>query len=73
MAVSRRPSRLVGAHLEVRGHKSGRIISFPVVVADYQGERYLVAMLGQQANWVRICVAVTGGRSSYTGNAKMCR
>jgi F420H(2)-dependent quinone reductase len=41
------------ATLEVRGHKSGRTISFPVVVADYQGERYLVAMLGQKANWVR--------------------
>jgi hypothetical protein len=41
------------ATLEVRGHKSGRMISFPVVVADYQGERYLVAMLGQNANWVR--------------------
>jgi hypothetical protein len=41
------------ATLEVRGHKSGRVISFPVVVADYQGERYLVSMLGQKANWVR--------------------
>lgn len=41
------------ATLEVRGHKSGRVISFPVVVADYQGERYLVAMLGQTTNWVR--------------------
>ena len=41
------------ATLEVRGHKSGRTIAFPVVVADYPGERYLVAMLGQQANWVR--------------------
>src|SRR6202045_362275 len=41
------------ATLEVRGHKSGRTISFPVVVADYQGERYLVAMLGQKSNWVR--------------------
>ena len=29
------------------------MISFPVVVADYEGERYLVAMLGQQTNWVR--------------------
>jgi hypothetical protein len=29
------------------------MISFPVVVADYQGERYLVAMLGQQTKWVR--------------------
>ena len=40
------------AKLEVRGHKSGRTISFPVVIADYQGERYLVAMLGQKTNWV---------------------
>ena len=38
------------ATLELRGHKSGRTISFPVVVADYQGERYLVAMLGQKTN-----------------------
>jgi hypothetical protein len=41
------------ATLEVRGHKSGRTISFPVVVADYQDRRYLVAMLGQNTNWVR--------------------
>jgi hypothetical protein len=41
------------ATLEVRGHKSGRTISFPVVVADYEGERYLVSMLGHSANWVR--------------------
>ncbi|HXY66543.1 MAG TPA: nitroreductase/quinone reductase family protein [Mycobacterium sp.] len=41
------------ATLEVRGHKSGRTITFPVVVADYRGGRYLVAMLGQKTNWVR--------------------
>jgi F420H(2)-dependent quinone reductase len=41
------------ATLEVRGHKSGRTISFPVVVADYEGGRYLVAMLGQKTKWVR--------------------
>jgi hypothetical protein len=29
------------------------MISFPVIVADYQGQRYLVAMLGQKTNWVR--------------------
>lgn len=45
------PRRLVT--LEVRGRQSGRLISLPVVVADYQGERYLVAMLGRSANWVR--------------------
>jgi F420H(2)-dependent quinone reductase len=45
------PNRM--AKLEVRGRKSGRLIAFPVVVADYQGERYLVAMLGQKTDWVR--------------------
>ena len=41
------------ATIEVRGHKTGRKISFPVVVADYCDERYLVAMLGHKTNWVR--------------------
>src|SRR5579862_1796398 len=44
------PARLV--RLEVRGRRSGRTISFPVVVADYEGEHYLVSMLGESANWV---------------------
>ena len=50
-AVGIGPSQ--AATLEMRGNKSGRLISFPVVVVDYQGERYLVAMLGQRTNWVR--------------------
>ena len=37
------PARLV--MLEVTGRRTGKTISFPVVVADYQGERYLVSML----------------------------
>jgi F420H(2)-dependent quinone reductase len=45
------PKRL--AKLEVRGRRTGRRVSFPVVVADYEGKRYLVAMLGNDANWVR--------------------
>ena len=39
--------------IEVRGRTTGRKISFPVVVVDYEGERYLVAMLGDKTNWVR--------------------
>ena len=38
--------------LEVRGRRTGRRISLPVVVADHQGDRYLVAMLGEGAGWV---------------------
>ncbi len=48
--------------LEVRGRRSGKIVSFPVVIADYDGERYLVSMLGSQANWVRNLEA-DGGRA----------
>lgn len=50
------------AALEVRGRRSGRVISFPVVIADYEGERYLVAMLGENTNWVRN-VRAAGGRA----------
>jgi hypothetical protein len=45
------PKRL-GA-LELRGRRTGNVISFPVVIVDLEGERYLVAMLGEDANWVR--------------------
>jgi hypothetical protein len=41
------------ATIEIRGRKTGRTISFPVVVVPYEGERYLVAMLGDKTNWVR--------------------
>lgn len=54
------PKRLVT--LEVPGRRTGRMRSFPVVVADYEGERYLVAMLGQGANWIRN-VDAAGGRA----------
>ncbi len=49
--------------LEVRGRRSGKVVSFPVVIADYEGERYLVSMLGSEANWVRNLEA-DGGRAA---------
>ena len=48
--------------LEVTGRKSGRAISLPVVVAVVDGERYLVSMLGEHAQWVRN-VRAGGGRA----------
>jgi hypothetical protein len=59
-AVGIWPKRV--ASLEVRGRRSGRTISFPIVIADYGGERYLVAMLGNKANWVRN-VSASGGEA----------
>jgi hypothetical protein len=57
------PDRL--AALEVRGRRTGRLISFPVVIADYRGDRFLVAMLGEGTNWVAN-VRAAGG------NAVLC-
>jgi deazaflavin-dependent oxidoreductase (nitroreductase family) len=48
--------------LEVRGRRTGKTISFPVVVAEHQGERYLVSMLGENANWVHN-VRAAGGQA----------
>jgi deazaflavin-dependent oxidoreductase (nitroreductase family) len=50
------------ATLEIIGRRSGRRISFPVVVTELAGQRYLVSMLGNDANWVRN-VRATGGRA----------
>lgn len=50
------------AALEIRGRRSGRVISLPVAIADFEGERYLVSMLGANVNWVRNLKAA-GGRA----------
>lgn len=49
--------------LEVPGRRSGRIVSLPLVVAAVDGERYLVSMLGEEANWVRN-VRAAGGEAA---------
>lgn len=48
------------ATLEVMGRKSGRMISLPVVLALVDGQRYLVSMLGEEAQWVRNVRAANG-------------
>jgi deazaflavin-dependent oxidoreductase (nitroreductase family) len=48
--------------LEVTGRKSGRSISLPVIMAVVDGQRYLVSMLGDNANWVRN-VRAAGGKA----------
>lgn len=57
-----RLSRKRNMTLEVTGRRTGRLLSFPVVVADYEGERHAVAMLGNDANWVRN-VRAAGGQA----------
>lgn len=53
------PAHLVT--LEVRGRRSGRTVSVPLVTAGVDGERYLVSMLGEDVHWVRN-VRAAGGR-----------
>jgi deazaflavin-dependent oxidoreductase (nitroreductase family) len=48
--------------LEVVGRHSGKAISFPLVMVVIDGSRYLVSMLGENANWVRN-LAATGGKA----------
>lgn len=52
------PNYLV--NLEVIGRKSGRAVAFPVVVTTIDGHRYLVSMLGANAQWVRNVRAAHG-------------
>lgn len=66
--IDRATSRLAAAGvgpewfvaIEVRGRRTGRTIRFPAVVAEYEGGRYVVSMLGEGTNWVRN-VRASGG------------
>ena len=46
--------------LEVRGRSSGRTVVLPLVMVVLGDERYVVSMLGEEANWVRNVRAVGG-------------
>ena len=46
--------------VEVVGRRTGRLISFPLAVTDYKAERYLVSVLGNDANWLRNVQAADG-------------
>ncbi|WP_174531524.1 nitroreductase/quinone reductase family protein [Micromonospora maritima] len=48
--------------LEVPGRRTGRTVAVPLVVADHEGARYLVSMLGERVNWVAN-VRAAGGRA----------
>ena len=46
--------------LEVVGRKSGKTIAFPLAMTTVKSERYLVAMLGNNAQWVLNVQAANG-------------
>jgi polyisoprenoid-binding protein YceI len=49
--------------LEIPGRRSGRIARFPLGMADFDGQWYLVPMLGEHCNWVQN-VRAAGGRAT---------
>jgi hypothetical protein len=46
--------------LETKGRRTGRTLRVPLVVAELEGDRYLVSMLGQNPDWVRNVRASNG-------------
>ena len=46
--------------LQVKSQSSGRLCSTVLVVANHQGKRYLVSMLGEGSEWVRDVRAAGG-------------
>jgi deazaflavin-dependent oxidoreductase (nitroreductase family) len=55
------------ATLEVMGRKSGKIISLPVAIAIVNEQRYLVSMLGNEAQWVLNVRAAHGKAAIRSG------
>ena len=48
--------------LQVKGRRSGRLRDTVLVVAEHDGQRYLVSMLGDGSEWVRN-VRAAGGKA----------
>ena len=59
--------------LEVTGRRSGRTVALPLVMVVVAGERYLVSMLGQEANWVRNVRAAGGDAALRHGRREEVR
>ncbi len=56
--------------LEVVGRQSGKVISFPLAMVVVNGERYLVSMLGADANWVKNVRAAGGTATLRHGRSE---
>jgi hypothetical protein len=59
--------------LDVEGRRSGRRISFPLVVASVDRQRFLVSMLGPDVAWVRNVKAAGGHAILRHGVAERVR
>lgn len=59
--------------LEVVGRRSGRNVSLPVVVVPFEGQRYLVSMLGDDVQWVLNARAAGGKAVLVSGRREAIR
>lgn len=59
--------------LDVTGRRSGRLRSFPLGMADWRGDWYLVPMLGERSNWVRNVRAAHGQVVLRRGRRRPCQ
>lgn len=59
--------------LEVRGRRSGRMVSLPLVMVVVEGQRYLVSMLGANVDWVRNVKAAGGNATLRHGRREEVR
>jgi deazaflavin-dependent oxidoreductase (nitroreductase family) len=59
--------------LEVPGRASGRLRRFPLGMADWDGEWYLVSMLGERSQWVKNVRASQGHAVLRHGKARPVR
>ena len=59
--------------LEVLGRRSGRRISLPLVMVVIEGERYLVSMLGAEADWAQNVKAAGGNVTLSHGRREEVR
>lgn len=65
------PNYLVS--LEVVGRRSGRALSFPLVMVVVDGQRYLVSMLGTDVAWVKNLRAADGQALLRHGRSERVR
>jgi hypothetical protein len=59
--------------LQVVGRRSGRPISFPLVMVVMDAERYFVSMLGTEVAWVRNLEAADGHAVLHHGRTERVR
>ncbi|WP_217995776.1 nitroreductase/quinone reductase family protein [Kribbia dieselivorans] len=63
-------TRGVVTRLEVRGRTSGDPVTFPLMPVRVDGEFYLVAMLGERAQWVKNVRAADGHAVLISGRRR---